>query len=74
MVETHPLLNEVERLCGGRRVVVVLLGDGGLHAVPDDVGVGRLLEVDEHAERDLGQEDDHQEEEKLQNLGMPYTG
>ena len=45
---------------------MVLLGDGGLHAVPDDVGVGRLLEVDEHAERDLGEEDDHQEEEKLQ--------
>ena len=46
---------------------MVLLGDGGLDAVPDDVGVGRLLEVDEHAERDLGQEDDHQEQEELQN-------
>ena len=45
---------------------MVLLGDGGLDAVPDDVGVGRLLEVDEHAERDLGQEDDHQEQEELQ--------
>ena len=45
---------------------MVLFGDGGLYTVPDDVGVGRLLEVDEHAERDLGEEDDHQEEEKLQ--------
>ena len=59
-------MNEIECLRGGGRVVVVLLGDCGLHAVADDVGVGRLLEVDEHAERDLGEEDDHQEEEKLQ--------
>ena len=46
---------------------MVLFRDGSLDAIADDIGVGRLLEVDEHAERDLGQEDDHQEQEELQN-------
>ena len=45
---------------------MVLLGHGRLHAVPDDVAVGRLLEEDQRAHRDLPDEDDDQEDEELE--------
>ena len=62
---SHPFLNQIECLRGGRRVVVVLLSDGGLHAAVDDLLVGSLLEVDEDADGDLADEDDDQEHEEL---------
>lgn len=40
-------------------------GDRGRDALPDDGLVRRLLEVDQHAQGDLGQEDAEQEEEEL---------
>jgi hypothetical protein len=62
---SYPFLNEIKGLRRGGRVVVILLCDCGLYAAPDDVRVGRLLEVDEDAERNLAQEDYHQEQEEL---------
>ena len=62
----HPLLYDVEGLHGGRGVVVVLLGHGRLHAVPDDVAVGRLLEEDQRPHGNLPDEDDDQEDEELE--------
>ena len=50
---------------GDGGVDVVLLGDGGVHAASNDVLVGSLLEVDQHAHSNLSDEDYNQKHEKL---------
>lgn len=45
---------------------MVLLRDSGVNTAPDDVLVGGLLEIDEHAHRDLADEDHDQEHEELE--------